>query len=195
MEPARCAVGPVADLGADLGGPPGRELLGPIAVGADGKGPRRRSSSRPGSRNAQNSLPSTSASVTRCGWGHSPRKLGAHPLAGEYSARTVAPKSRSGSTPRTRTSRWTRFFTVLARLCGRNDKSARCAGRPRAAAQNLSTARGSTASTKRGPSATVTPTPCRGCWVARTPNGPPPRPGAGSSALRAPEPSPGWRSR
>ena len=51
--------------------------------------------------------------------------------------------------------------------------------------------RGSTASTTSGPSVTVTPTPCRGRWAARTPNGPPPPPGAGSSALRASEPSPG----
>ena len=93
------------------------------------------------------------------------------------------------------TSRCTRFLTVLARPCGRNDSSVRCPGSPMAAAENLSAARGSTASTTRGPSVTVTPTPCRGRWAARTPNAPPPQPGGGSSALRAPEPSPGWRGR
>ena len=146
------------------------------------------SSSRVGSRNAQNSLPSTSASVSRCGCGHLP-------LAGEYSASTRAPRSSSGSTRgrrrrdgpgssrfwrgsagettevRAATVRRERLPRILERLMGRQHRPA---GDPRL---------------------TVTPTPCHGRSAARTPNGQPPPPGDGSSEFPAPIPTLGWQGR
>ena len=65
VQPARRAVRPVAHLGTDHAGPPRSELLRSVTVGTDREGARRRPIVALGSWNAQNSLPSTSASVTQ----------------------------------------------------------------------------------------------------------------------------------
>ena len=177
VEPARRAVGPVADLGADQPRPTTPRVPPAGRCRCTRRRPARAIRRRAaGSRNAQNSLPSTSASVTHA------EMFGQHPGAQIRAAARCRARRRPDARGSSRS--W-------AARCGRKDRSARCAGTPSAAAQNASAAAGSTASTTSGPSRHAARRPSLGSTNADRDAT---WPGAASPAPRVPGRWRGWPS-